>query len=210
MLYLYTFVTICALTIGFAAAQSIDPSTVSEGTRNQWCLAQTSQCPLICSQYPGESAATAANDCDAETLVYNCVCEINGLAPNVSEYSQTIPYFICTESNNNCVTACNGASSCQAACRENRPCGAQDPTRVNISTVSTSATSTNGGAAASTASDGAVYTGFGGSAATTDAPSDEEDTSTGTNAAAVLLNVGQLYGLGVVVAGMFAGFSLLL
>jgi hypothetical protein len=108
------------------------------------------------------------------------------------------------------VAACGGASNCQSACREDRPCGAQEPTRVNLSTVITSATSTEGGAAASTASDGAVYTGFGGSAATTGASTDSQNADTGTNAAAVLLNVGQLYGLGVVAAGIFAGFSILL
>ena len=143
-----------------------------------------------------------------KTLAFDCVCAVNGLSPNISEYSQTIPYFICTESNNNCVTACNGASSCQAACRENHPCGAQSPTRVNESTVTISATSSNGGAAASTASDGAVYTGFGGSAATTAASSGKGNT--GSSAAAVLLNVGQLYGLGVIAAGILAGFSILL
>lgn len=76
--------------------------------------------------------------------------------------------------------------------------------------MTASATSTEEGAA-STASDGAVYTGFGGSDATETAAAAEEDSSSaGTNAAAVLLNIGQLYGLGVVAAGIFAGFSILL
>jgi hypothetical protein len=137
------------------------------------------------------------------------VCAVNGLSPNVSEYSQTIPYFICTENNNNCVANCAGASKCQAACRDNHPCGAQNPTRVNSTTVTASATATDGGAAASTASDGAVYTGFGGSAATTTAASGSSG-SAGKNAASMLLNVGQLYGLGVVAASFFVGFSILL
>lgn len=205
---IYTLISICASAIGLAAAQSIDPNSVSSGTRSQWCLAQTTQCPLICSQYPGESAATAANDCDPKTLVYNCVCAVNGLSPNVSEYSQTIPYFVCTESNNNCVAACNGNSNCQSACREDNPCGAQNPTRVNESTITTSATSTNGDAAASTASDGAVFTGFGGSDATTTPAADEGNSP--TSAAALLLDLGQLYGLGVVATGIMGGFFVLL
>lgn len=163
---------------------------------------------VIQSVHVDRTTGTGWADHAQKTLAYDCVCAVNGLSPNISEYSQTIPYFICTESNNNCVTACNGASSCQAACREARPCGAQNPTRVNESTITTSATSTGGGAAASTASDGAVYTGFGGSAATTTAASDSS--SAGTNAAAVLLNVGQLYGLGVVAASLFLGFSFLI
>ena len=145
-------------------------------------------------------AVTDWTNSGQKTLAFDCVCAVNGLSPNVSEYSQTIPYFICTKNNDNCVAACSGASGCQAACRENHPCGAQNPTRVNESTTTTSATST--------ASDGAVYTGFGGSAATTTAASDNG--KTGTNAAAVLLNIGRLYGLGAVAAGILAGFSILL
>lgn len=106
------------------------------------------------------------------------------------------------------MSACNGNSGCQSDCRENRPCGAQNPTRVNESTVTVSATSTGGGAAASTASDGAVYTGFEGSAATTVASSDNGNA--GSSAAAVLLDISQLYGLGVVAAGILTGFSILL
>lgn len=79
---------------------------------------------------------------------------------------------------------------------------------MNETTVTISATSTEGGAAVSTASDGAVYTGFGGSDATTTATAEEG--TIGTNAAAVLMNVGQIYGIGVVAAGIFAGFSILL
>lgn len=126
----------------------------------------------------------------------------------MSEYSQTIPYFICTRRNKDCVDACRGISNCQSRCQEDNPCGAQNPPRLNESAITTSATSTVSGTAASTASDGAVYTGFGGSAATETAAS--EDGNTGANAAAVLLNLGQLYGLGLVAAGILAGFSILL
>ncbi len=68
-----------------------------------------------------------------------------------------------------------------------------------------SATSTVGASAVSTASGGVVYSGFGGSAATSTAASGGSN----SGATTVLLNLGQAHGLGVVAAGMLAGFSLL-
>ena len=70
------------------------------------------------------------NDCDPETLTYGCVCG-NGLQPNVSEYSLTIPYFTCTEWGNQCVERCEGDSACASSCRQDHPCGALNPTREN-------------------------------------------------------------------------------
>jgi hypothetical protein len=68
-----------------------------------------------------------------------------------------------------------------------------------------SSTATDGSASA-TGSD-AVYTGFGGNSAETTAAS-----SSNTDSAAVrlALNAGEMYGLGVVAAGVFAGFTLFL
>ena len=70
------------------------------------------------------------------------------------------------------------------------------------------ATST-GASAVSTASGGAVYSGFGGASATTTAAGSGSSGGS-TGAAVTLLNLGQVYGLGVVAAGIFTGFSLLL
>jgi hypothetical protein len=70
------------------------------------------------------------------------------------------------------------------------------------------ATSTAGGGASavSTASGGGtVYSGFGGAAATTTASGDGKTSS----ATAVFLTLGHSYGILVVAAGIFAGFSLL-
>lgn len=71
--------------------------------------------------------------------------------------------------------------------------------------TSMSATATGEGGSASTASDGAVYTGFGdsGSAATDSASSDNASVR-------LVLNMGELYGLGLVAAGIFFGFTTLL
>ena len=140
------------------------------------------------------------------TLDYSCVCS-NGQQPNASEYSQTIPYYECTTAATDCVNNCNSAdSSCQSACRTAHPCGAQNPMRVNTSTVSsTMAAATSSGASAtadSTAKGG--YTGFGGSSKAT-------GTSAATHQAqALALGFGRMYGLATVLACVCGGFMLML
>lgn len=174
-----------------------------------WCTSQTAECPLICTQTSANSATTDANSCDATTLTYSCVCG-NGLSPNISQYSQTLPYFICTEWGNQCVTACGSDSSCASACRDDHPCGAQNPIRVNTSTISStmmSKTSTGTPAGATVGASGTIYTGFGGAAATTSASSGDGSSQ---QSAAMALQMGQAYGLVVVAAGLFGGFALLL
>lgn len=84
---------------------------------------------------------------------------------------------------------CSGDSKCQAACRENHPCGAQHPTRVNVTTTPSPTSSPTD----------VVYTGIG-----------EGSASDGTGAAGRLaVEVGQIYGIGIVVAGFLTGFTML-
>lgn len=130
----FAVVSLLALT-GLAAAQQvyeIDPDTVPKSTRQYWCKQQKSQCPLICLQQPGvKSQNTITNDCDPDTLDASCVCE-NNVSPNITQYSQTIPYFKCTEWGNQCVKACGPSdASCATSCRADHPCGAQDPAKPN-------------------------------------------------------------------------------
>ncbi|EXJ88317.1 hypothetical protein A1O1_05247 [Capronia coronata CBS 617.96] len=200
------FTAVVAVLARLAFTQSIDPNSVPLSTRQTWCNSQISECPLICLQEAGNSAGTDSNTCDPSSLTYSCICS-NGLAPNASEYSQTLPYFICTQYNSNCQASCGNDNQCAAACVQDHPCGATNPTRVNTSTITTMpATSTTAGAAASTASDGVIYTGFGGGSAATTAAS-----SSGSSAASrVVVDIGQIYGLGLLVAGIFAGFSFML
>ncbi|KAL3448974.1 hypothetical protein BJX65DRAFT_52821 [Aspergillus insuetus] len=170
----------------------IDAEDIDKATREQWCVSQRSACPLLCLQIPGASENPTSNDCDADTLAYNCVCD-NGQSPNASEYSQTIPYYICTEQNNQCVNACpQSDTSCQDKCRTANPCGAQNPRRANTtSTTSTSATDT----LSPTTSSPAPFTGL---------PDDEDA------AVRPLTDLTQVYGLTIVLGGFFAGFAVLL
>jgi len=186
------------------AVYYIDPNSVPLSERTSWCETQMESCPVICLQLPGvTSTTTDANDCNPNTLTYDCVCG-NGMSPNASEYSQTLPYFVCTEYGSQCIAGCGGNTACQSDCRSQHPCGAQDPPRINVTTTSSSMTATTVPVGATSGAAGVVYTGLGGSAATT-AP------STGTkNGAQAGLDLGRSYGLAVVFAGIFTGFTLVM
>ena len=62
---------------------------------------------------PGQALT---DKCPQDTLVYSCVCE-NNVSPNITQFSQTLPYYICTEWGTQCVNNCNNDNTCQDACR---------------------------------------------------------------------------------------------
>lgn len=126
-----------------------------------------------------------------ETLTYGCLCG-NNQRPNVSEYTLTLPYFVCQEWGNQCVKACGNDNKCASACREKHPCGATDPKKY----TSTASTSTP---TATTTDANTIFT----------APGGGSGSSSDKKGAAVALEVGQAYGLVMVMAGLFAGFALL-
>ncbi|OAA62255.1 hypothetical protein ISF_05264 [Cordyceps fumosorosea ARSEF 2679] len=170
------------------ADYQIDPSTVPLATRQRWCRDEKLTCPLICQQT--EPRTTLVNDCDPETLQYGCLCGDNK-QPNVSEYSLSMPYYVCTEWGRQCVAKCNNNNVCASDCLQNHPCGATNPQRQNAS-----ATSTQGATATQTGSDG-LYTG---------PPGSSSDKKTGAGSA---LEAGRSWGFAVVFVGMFAGFAML-
>ncbi|KAI1342841.1 hypothetical protein F5Y15DRAFT_270478 [Xylariaceae sp. FL0016] len=142
----------------------IEPDSVSLSLRQSWCDSETSTCPIICEQTPPGGYTT--NTCDPETLTYGCVCA-NGLQPNVSEYSLTLPYFVCQEWGNQCVTGCGQDSACASDCRQNHPCGALNPTKSNA-TSSSSATAT--GTSTTATDSNTIYTGLAGGSSSSDTP----------------------------------------
>lgn len=128
------------------------------------------------------------------TLTYGCLCGDNK-QPNVSEYSLSIPYYVCTEWGRQCVNACNNNNVCASDCLQKNPCGATNPQRHNATTTSSQDATTK------TGSNG-VYTGPPGSANGGSAPGKK----TGAGSA---LEAGRSYGFAVVFVGMFAGFAML-
>ncbi|KAJ6006635.1 hypothetical protein N7451_004579 [Penicillium sp. IBT 35674x] len=167
---------------------TINPDSVDLSDRESWCNAQISSCPILCLQMPNTTGALI-NSCSPKTLYYVCECS-NGLSPNASQYSQTMPYFICTEANNQCVSKCAN-STCQSACRSDHPCGAQNPVRVNVTTKPSATPSAK--VAANTTTSVAL------------------GTSTATGDATRLLagDMGNVYGLCVLVGGFVVGFAAL-
>ncbi|TVY18425.1 hypothetical protein LARI1_G004654 [Lachnellula arida] len=178
-----------------AQTYTIDPSSVPIATRDAWCATQKQSCPFLCTQV-SSSSTTSSNNCYPDSLTFSCVCG-NGISPNASEFSETLPYFICTEYGSQCVAACNGNTDCQSNCRSQHPCGAQNPVRVNTSTSSVMPSTTSGGA-----SNTQVYNGLAG--ATTTAASGKK------SGAQSVQDIRRSYGLAVVFAGIFAGFALVM
>jgi len=186
---------------------SIDPNSVSLSIRQGWCQQQTATCPSLCLQ-PGNGGTrtTIQNTCNAATLSFACVCG-GGVSPNATEYSQTLPYFICTEYGTQCIAACGGVNTCQSACRQDHPCGAQDPSPPNNTATKTSASAGSSATAAdgsaSTGAGGTAFNGLGGTAAPTGGSSSKSGAQTA-------LDMGRSYGLAVVFTGIFAGFALVM
>lgn len=122
-----------------------------------------------------------------ESLSYQCICS-NKVSPNASEYSQTLPYYVCTETNNQCVNKCaNGDSGCQSACRQDNPCGAQNPKRMNVTTTASAAATS-----------------------TTQANPLGTNPATGGASCMNILEAGHVYGLCVLVGGFVAGLAVFL
>jgi hypothetical protein len=133
------------------------------------------------------------------SLTYGCVCA-NGMQPNVSEYTLTLPYFVCTEWGSQCVANCTD-SACQSDCREKHPCGALEPTQQNTTTSSTM--SATGTSTATATGSNQVFTGLaGGSSSTSNSPNG--------SAAPLSVDFGAVYSLMIVVGSLFAGFALML
>ncbi|KAI1271033.1 hypothetical protein F5Y07DRAFT_38240 [Xylaria sp. FL0933] len=170
------------------ALYTIDPSSVPLSTRDNWCDQEKSTCPLICEQLP--PGGFQVNDCDPMALTYGCVCE-NGMSPNLSEYSLTLPFFICQEWGNQCVAGCNGDASCASDCRQNHPCGALNPTRTNETSSTSMSTPTATGAAA-TSSAGQIFNGLGDDGGSDSGSS--SDSNGGKNGASPLLQYGSFVG----------------
>ncbi|KAK9238474.1 hypothetical protein V1525DRAFT_341471 [Lipomyces kononenkoae] len=178
-LRIWAIALVTALVVASTARAQVYPmvnvSTIDPATRQQWCQSEVASCPLICLD---EGYGYTSNLCYPDNLYYTCVCA-NGLSPNLTQYSLTIPYFLCTEQVSLCASNCGSDNACVSACRQNKPCGATDPTRVNVTTTSSASASASGSdsgsastptTASPSTSSAAVYYGFGTSAVESPSP----------------------------------------
>jgi hypothetical protein len=179
---------------------AVNVSSIDINVRTSWCNDQVTSCKLLCQN---QNLGVASNLCYPENLYFQCLCS-SGVTPNITEYSQTIPYFECTLSVEGCVNNCNGDSTCQSACTANKPCGASNPTRVNTTSTSTasSKTSATGTSSVIIGSNGYAVTG------TSSASTGNSGSGSGSSGAARIIEAGSVYGMGLLVAGMGLGVAI--
>lgn len=188
------------------ADYTIDPETVPLSTREQWCESEKSTCPIICQQV--EPRTTLVNECDPEKLNYGCLCG-NNKRPNMTEYTLTLPFFVCQEWGNQCVTACGGNNACESSCREDHPCGASDPAKQTASSTGTSTTKPTASSTNDEDDENTIFTNSPGSSDDDNQQGSSTPKNVNEPGAASALALGEAYGLAVVVGGLFAGFALL-
>ncbi|KAK4035068.1 hypothetical protein C8A01DRAFT_38460 [Parachaetomium inaequale] len=131
-------IALSALTLASAQDRNftVDPKTVDDGVKADWCSAEYNSCRSLCDN------ALTANKCDPKTLQYTCTCS-NGSAPGLQYYIQTIPTFICEQAYSNCIAANTQSSQGQDECKTNikSQCGTLDPSKAEVNTPSTDSTS---------------------------------------------------------------------
>ncbi|TGJ83978.1 hypothetical protein E0Z10_g4758 [Xylaria hypoxylon] len=139
----------------------IDPSEVTALQQSNWCNAQQSSCSTLCG-------SVLRNDCETDTLDFLCECS-GETYPDMNKFKNTIPWFVCTELQDDC-TAENagnaaGQKNCTATFGDN--CGTEDvqdhqgegaATVTTSSSTSAQSTPTPTAAPSSSTSEGAAPT----------------------------------------------------
>ncbi|ETS86508.1 hypothetical protein PFICI_00336 [Pestalotiopsis fici W106-1] len=126
---------------------SIDVDSVTLATKASWCTSEKNVCGEICS--------TSENSCEPSTLDFSCVCT-DGTEPDMNEYQNSVPYYICETAFANCIAANTDSASGQKNCTTTiaDECG----TKVagSSSTTTTAAASSSGTGTAATAASSSV------------------------------------------------------
>ncbi|KAI0600133.1 hypothetical protein F4775DRAFT_92185 [Biscogniauxia sp. FL1348] len=128
-----------------------DPTTIALSTRVTWCQGQTDSCSTLCG-------TAITNDCSTTDLNFDCVCQ-GGNEPDMNPYMNTMPWYVCTELQDECITANENDAAGQKNCTTSigDKCGTENVAdhagEGSVSTSSTtSAASSATAAASSTAS----------------------------------------------------------
>ncbi|KAI5921710.1 hypothetical protein F4810DRAFT_712328 [Camillea tinctor] len=154
-----SFVLVALSALNLVSAQSTsnstfkisDPSSISLSLRVSWCQGQTDSCGTLCG-------TAITNDCSTTDLNFDCVCQ-GGNEPDMNPYMNTMPWYVCTELRDECITANENNAAGQRNCTTSigDKCGTENVAdhagegSVSSSTT-TSATSTATAAASSAAS----------------------------------------------------------
>ncbi|KAI5283226.1 hypothetical protein KEM54_002304 [Ascosphaera aggregata] len=145
---------------GFEMPAGFNPGVVSDGDKTAWCQGQLSSCPKICPD-----GVASKNTCNPTSLTFSCICG-DGSTPNVAEYKNTLPFFVCEENFGQCINAHPNDLAGQKECKSQRAqyCGTkkvpsdddddEDEDRATTSTAasvgSATATITSGSSSAPT------------------------------------------------------------
>jgi len=113
---------------GSSLNMTVDPGTVDDATKAAWCNAQSNTCNTLCDDSP------STDDCNYDTLDYECLCSSNDSAPGLQYYEQTMPTLICKELFSQCIQQHVGDARGQRACKANIDdlCGTLDPNKADV------------------------------------------------------------------------------
>lgn len=128
--------------------------------------------------------------------MFSCVCSDNS-TPDVSEYIQTVPFYVCQDAYGQCIRSHPDDAEAQRACKKAMNCGTKNASE-------TSTTSSSASSSASTTLSMSTSTDSSASATSSVAAA-----GTSTNAAAVLGDMTQ-YSTGLMAGLMFVAARLVL
>ncbi|KAI0137109.1 hypothetical protein BJ170DRAFT_590052 [Xylariales sp. AK1849] len=141
-------VALFALSSVLAKNFTIDPNSVTISERASWCTAETNTCNSLCND------DTNAIGCDPVALTATCTCS-DGTVPELSDYTNSLQYFICEKAADQCIAANVGSQTGQSNCTTSirDECGTKNASAAvtTSSVTSSSATGTATKAASSTA-----------------------------------------------------------
>lgn len=191
----FTILAACLASLVYSTDDSTNPYTtfnvtqIALATKEMWCTTQVAQCPALCSD---SGKGTQSNDCYPDNLIYSCICD-DGTKPNQTEYSEIIPYYLCTHQQSDCIAACKVNADCSENCKKINPCGATAPKQYNVTATSAlpSATSTSSASPQQSSSYPEAFDGK---------PS---------SATSVITQANSAYGLGLLAAGFALGLGLI-
>ncbi|KAI1311420.1 hypothetical protein F5Y03DRAFT_306697 [Xylaria venustula] len=138
----------------------IDPSEVTPLQQSNWCNAQQNSCSTLCG-------SVLQNNCDPSSLNFLCECEGQSY-PDMNKFENTIPWFVCTQLQDDCTAQNAGNAAGQKNCTATygSKCGTEDvndhqgegaaTTSTSSSATSTTAKSTSTAEPTTSSSSGAA------------------------------------------------------
>ncbi|KAI2226680.1 hypothetical protein LOZ12_004967 [Ophidiomyces ophidiicola] len=133
------FVASSLLAVGVSTQQNFtlpagfNANAISTSEKAGWCNGQLNTCPQLCN-----GGFARSNRCDANLLTFDCVCG-DGTVPNVSDYMNTLPYFVCQANYAQCIQNHPNDLDGQTKCKEGqKSCGTRKASSSDSSSSTTS------------------------------------------------------------------------